>query len=84
MQINDHGGVLPQTESEAMRARNADLISLPPQVVGTNCGNCMYVRSTTRFKGIAIGMCIHPRVNQPVSSRMCCALWDAEGVIRDF
>lgn len=57
------------------RARNTDLITLPEGVKGTNCGNCMYVQE---------GYCIHPEVDQPVTERMCCALWDHSEAIRSW
>jgi len=78
--INENGGVVPDSAAERRRAKNTDLVTLPEHVRGTNCGNCQYVRVMSGF----VGMCVHPKVNQPVTARMCCALWDAPGTIRDF
>ncbi len=69
------GGHIPATKSEMRRAKNADLITLPPRILGTNCGNCMYVNN---------GFCEHPSVFQPVTKRQCCVYWDAKGVIRPW
>ncbi len=29
-------------------------------------------------------MCTHPKVKLPVTERMCCAFWDAQGILRAF
>lgn len=84
MNVNDQGGIVPESDRDAALARQVDLITLPVEIPGTNCGNCMYVRDALRFQGLVVGFCIHPKVRQDVSDRMCCALWDAQGVIRDF
>ena len=55
------------------RAKAADLIVLPPDVQGTNCGNCEYMDG---------GECKHPKVQQPVEPRWCCIYWDASGTQR--
>jgi hypothetical protein len=69
-----NGGLVPE---DTERARSVDLISLPIDVKGTNCGNCKFV-----FKGKEGGYCTNNKVNMPVNDRMCCALWDNEGVRR--
>jgi hypothetical protein len=55
------------------KAKNVDLITLPPSITGTNCSNCEYFKDN---------FCINEKVNQPVTKRECCALWDAKGTIR--
>ncbi len=64
-------------EEELKRAEKADLVTLPDNVKGTNCGNCMYVNSDT-FQ------CMNKDVDQKVTDRMCCALWDAVGTGRKW
>ncbi len=59
------------------RAKKADLITLPSNIEGTNCGNCKFFDSKS-------SMCKHPKVAQKVTTRMCCAYWDAEGVKREW
>lgn len=69
-------GVLANAEGNALsRAKDVDLVTLPENVEGTNCGNCEYVNHKQKF-------CDNPKVLLPVSERMCCALWDAEGTLR--
>lgn len=66
----------PEAASAEMgRAKAADLIALPDGVSGTNCGNCRFVKR---------GFCENEKVRQPVTDRMCCALWDADGVVRPW
>lgn len=78
--LNEGGGLVPRDRSEEFRARKADLVTLPPQIAGTNCGNCSFVREVSG----GVGYCAHPKVRQYVTARMCCALWDAPGTIREF
>lgn len=56
-------------------AKKVDLIILPGNVKGTNCGNC---------KWIANDFCENPKVKQPVNSGMCCALWDRKDIQRPW
>lgn len=81
LEINELGGVVPESIADQVRARKSDLITLPPNIWGTNCGNCKFVRNVGPE---GFGFCSHPKVLQPVSARMCCAFWDANGVLRDF
>jgi hypothetical protein len=71
------GGVVPQ---DIAKAKEADLITLPADVTGTNCGNCKYV--TLGQDGT--GMCKHPEVKQAVNNRNCCAYWDNAAVKRPW
>jgi hypothetical protein len=64
-------------EDRVERAKAADLITLPDEIVGTNCGNCIFVDLETK-------MCKHPQVLQKVSERMCCVFWDAIGTKREW
>ena len=48
------------------RARRADLIQLPPNITGTNCGNCEHFDN---------GYCDHKLVKMNVSPNMCCFYW---------
>lgn len=74
-ELNKKGGVLARTQDELKRAKEVDLITLPIDIDGTNCGNCRFVKN--RF-------CTHPRVNQRVNNRMCCILWSRPGEYRQF
>lgn len=62
-------------KAQLERAKAADLVTLPKNITGTNCGNCSYIKE---------GFCTHKKVQQPVSARLCCAYWDAEGTIRPW
>jgi hypothetical protein len=83
--INSQGGVdaiEPGEKPELNRAKKADLVTLPRRLLGTNCGNCRFVKVIGKEEGITFGNCLHPKVAQIVSERMCCAFWDATGVKR--
>jgi hypothetical protein len=70
------GGLVPES---MQRAKAADLITLPKETSGTNCGVCRYIRRVGDH-----GRCVHPKVRMDVNSRMCCIYWDAKGVIRGW
>lgn len=59
--------------------QRVDLVVLPPDVEGKNCGNCMYFE-----KSGDIGWCEHKEVRQWVTPRMCCSLWDHKDVKRSW
>lgn len=68
-------GALAQS-SALERAKAADLVTLPPDVTGTNCANCRFVSGNT---------CLNPHVHQHLAdgaTRMCCIYWDAPGTKR--
>lgn len=65
--------------SELERAKNADLITLPKGIQGTNCSNCKFVEKDTCEPGL---YCTHKKVRQHVAKDMCCAFWDAKGAKR--
>jgi hypothetical protein len=74
---DEAGGLIPKDPAVA---KHADLITLPADVEGTNCGNCRHVRD--KGKG---HYCNHPELEKsPVNERMCCKYWDNKGVIRHF
>jgi hypothetical protein len=79
---NTEGGVDPVDSTSLARAKVVDLITLPPDVPGTNCGNCSWARPHP--SAVAQHWCAHPRVLQPITPRMCCALWDNAGVRRPW
>lgn len=66
-----------KSKAKKTRARKVDLIVLPEKIKGTNCGNCEYFDSATKW-------CNHSQVTQNVTDRMCCALWDAPGTKRKW
>lgn len=78
---NGSGGFNYPSAGERV-AKEVDLITLPKNVQGTNCGNCSFARpldkSTGRYQ------CINPKINLMVTDRMCCALWDNKGAIRQW
>lgn len=69
---DSQGGLKPAGEA-LDRAEKADLLTLPKNVPGTNCGNCRFFSD---------GYCGHKEVDQPVTERMCCSFWDSEGCLR--
>lgn len=74
--LNEEGGY--EYSGEALeRAKNADVITLPPKIIGTTCaeGNCMYGKNN---------FCIHPKIQLPVTDRMTCGWWDNELVKRPW
>ena len=74
---NKGGGIIPETKEEMQRAKDADLITLPRNIQGTNCGNCKFINKNKEY-------CDHSKVLQKVNERMCCVYWDAEGSIRPW
>jgi hypothetical protein len=76
IRLDEAGGVIP--EGMALeRAKDQDLITLPLDVQGTTCANCLYRRGSS-----SVFDCVHPKIKQKVSARMCCKLWDRKGTIR--
>jgi hypothetical protein len=75
--MDPHGGLVPPSLE---RAKKVDLITLPIELVGTNCGNCKH------FEGLrgAPGFCNHKDVRMHVTNRQCCVKWDAEGTYRPW
>ena len=78
VKTNDEGGVVPRDAAERERAKAVDLGTLPPHLEGTNCGNCSFFSD----RGSGIGFCDNKAVQQYVSVRMCCGVWDNPGYVR--
>jgi hypothetical protein len=76
--LDDQGGVIPTSQE---RAKEADFITLPEGIEGTNCGNCLFVR---RVKEKGDFHCVHPEIRMPVNNRNCCKFWDAHNTGRHF
>src|SRR6185437_1927586 len=74
---NKIGGFDPDTGEQTHIFKRADLITLPEDVKGTNCGNCRFARKVGN-----LGFCTHEKVHQWVTPRMCCAFWDNPGARR--
>jgi len=80
--VINHIGGYNYSEKENQTAKKVDLITLPKSVEGTNCSNCMYVKILDANKGL--GFCTHKEIQLPVTARMCCSLWNAEGSLRSW
>lgn len=77
---NKAGGIDPEEKHLIERAKEADLVTLPKNIEGTNCYNCMYITDKSKDAGF----CNHPKVKMLVNGRMCCALYDNKGILRSF
>jgi hypothetical protein len=78
---NDLDGINDMNKDALLRAKNADLITLPKDINGTNCSNCNWI---SKYKKTYGAMCNHPKVKQYVNSRMCCALWSNKKMYAPF
>lgn len=77
---NRQGGFEPKTGEQQKKWKKVDLITLPSDVKGTNCANCVaYIKKTDNK-----GYCTNPNVLEWVTPRMCCAEWDNKGVKRSW
>jgi hypothetical protein len=76
--VDEQGGLVPIDEE---RAKEADFVTLPEGVNGTNCGNCLFIRE---IEGRRQKYCVHPKIDMPVNNRNCCKWWDAYGTGRHF
>jgi hypothetical protein len=72
---NSDGGLDPLTDKQKKIWKKADLITLPAEIKGTNCGNCSFYKD---------GFCEHKAIKDKVTPRMCCAYWDNLKVVRKF
>lgn len=64
------------TLPEALAA--ADFITFPTSVKGSNCSNCVFMKSEGEGH-----YCDHQRIRgQPVTPRNCCKYWDTKGAVR--
>lgn len=82
MELDRNGGILPETKKQLSRAKAADLITFPPTIDASNCGNCASMKRVGMGKGY--GYCAHPEVDQPVGDIQCCNLWNRPGTFRAF
>ena len=75
--LNDRGG-LDYSGEGLQRAQDADLVTLPPDIIGTNCAfkNCRFTDKND--------FCTHPKILLPVTPRMSCSLWDNEEAMRSW
>ncbi len=81
--LNEQGGICSSKKpGERDRARHVDLGTLPWDLEGTNCGSCLFFEPSKSVEGITVGQCLHPEVSQPVTSRMCCAIWSHAAYLR--
>ena len=67
-ELNAQGGLKITNAGDLKKAKEADLVTLPGK------GKMPTVKV----------WCKHKDVDQWVTPRMCCAFWDAPGVLRDF
>lgn len=78
------GGGYDPTPAQIKQFKNADLITLPKGVEGTNCSNCRFLGRKME-KGKVETICLHDSLKgTEVSARMCCAFWDNNGVVRHW
>ncbi len=76
--FNKQGGVQPQTTFEAIRAKAADLGTLPRGMCGTRCDFCQHYTK----KSSHTGYCKHFLVQQMVSDRQCCIYFSCRNWLR--
>ena len=69
------GGFIYTGDESLGKAKVADLITLPKDVKGTNCGNCKFMSN---------GFCNNENIQLPVTEKMCCSYWDSEGALRSW
>ncbi len=67
-ELNAQGGLDITNKSDLRKARVGDLVTLPGK---------------GKMPTIKV-WCEHKDISQWVTQRMCCAYWDASGIIRDF
>ena len=80
MKLNKLGGIDNLSVKDLKKAKDVDLITLPKDVKGTNCGNCKWIKSVSKN----IGYCKNEKVTQYVNGNMCCVLWTHHGEHRAF
>lgn len=82
MSINKQKGIDYNTNTDNKKAKEADLITLPKEVKGTNCSNCKFVKIIDEKH--KIGFCEHPKVKLNVTDHMCCKFWDNKDALRSW
>ncbi len=76
--LNKQGGIVPASTFDLVKARTADLGTLPKGLCGTRCDSRkFYVKKSPHT-----GWCKHALVMQLVSDRQCCIHWDRAGWLR--
>jgi len=74
---NELGGVDPRSPEDMAAAETAFLITLPREVEGASCKNCIHFRPLNPELGS--GFCTNPAVKQDVTERMLCSAWEHPG-----
>lgn len=69
-ELNSDGGY-EYKDKEEKTANKVGLITLPKNIDTTNCANCIFFKNN---------FCDHEKILLPVTSRMCCALWDSKSL----
>ena len=82
MEIDDQGGVIQTNRQAERRSRDADLLTLPTNIPGTNCANCKFITDVQNAGPVHVGYCVHPKLQMYVTNRQCCSYWDAIGALR--
>lgn len=67
-ELNEQGGMKITDKADLEKAKTGDLITLPG-------------KGKTPTSKV---MCKHKDISQWITERMCCAFWDAPGIIRSF
>ena len=81
MNIEEFGGVIYTDLDSLKRAKKADLITIPPYLQGgINCSNCIFFKRMHQ----AVGHCVKPDVNVPVTHSQCCKYWEHPGEIKSW
>ena len=70
--LNDKGGFDYTDEKDKKKAKRCGLTTLPKNIPGTNCSNCIFQKD---------GFCDHKEILLPVTKRMCCAFWDQKSIV---
>lgn len=74
---NEQGGVDPRTPEDMAKSEAVRLVTLPHEVEGASCGNCVHFRALNPELGS--GFCTNPEVQQDVTNRMLCGAWEHPG-----
>lgn len=74
---NEQGGVDPRSPEDQQAAAAVNLVTLPIEVEGASCLNCMHFRQLDQDLGA--GFCTNPQLKQDVTSRMVCSVWEHPG-----
>ncbi|MCJ7521912.1 MAG: hypothetical protein MUP21_06820 [Dehalococcoidia bacterium] len=74
---NELGGVDPRSPEDMAAAETASLVTLPREVEGASCKNCVHFRALSPELGS--GFCTNPAVKQDVTERMLCSAWEHPG-----